>query len=55
MDIDSICKKLRAASEKLALQTAAQKNTALEAVAISIEENKTRILEANAKDVESKQ
>ncbi len=52
MDIDSICKKLRAASEKLALQTAAQKNTALEAVAISIEENKTRILEANAKDVE---
>lgn len=52
MDIDSICKKLRAASENLALQTAAQKNTALEAVAISIEENRKKILEANAKDVE---
>ncbi|MDY2843070.1 MAG: glutamate-5-semialdehyde dehydrogenase [Treponema sp.] len=53
MDIDSICKKLRAASEQLALQTAAQKNAALEAVAISIEENRTKILEANAKDVEN--
>ena len=53
MDIDSICKKLRAASEQLALQTAAQKNTALEAVAISIEENRKKILEANAKDVEN--
>lgn len=52
MDIDSICKTLRAASEKLALQTAAQKNTALEAVAISIEENRKKILEANFKDVE---
>ncbi len=52
MDIDSICKKLRAASEKLALQTAAQKNTALEAVAISIEGNREKILEANSKDVE---
>lgn len=52
MDIDSICKKLRAASEQLALQTAAQKNTALEAVRISIEENRAKILEANAKDVE---
>ncbi len=53
MDIDSICKKLRAASEQLALQTAAQKNSALEAVAISIEENRKKILEANAKDVEN--
>lgn len=53
MDIDSICKKLRAASEQLALQTAAQKNAALEAVAISIEENRTKILVANAKDVEN--
>lgn len=53
MDIDSICKKLRAASEQLALQTAAQKNAALEAVTISIEENRTKILVANAKDVEN--
>lgn len=53
MDIDSICKKLRAASEQLALQTAAQKNAALEAAAISIEENRTKILAANAEDVEN--
>lgn len=51
MDIDKITSSLRRASEKLALQTAEQKNTALKAVCSSIERNRTLILKANESDV----
>ena len=53
MNIDLICTKLRAGSEKLALQTASQKNTALSAVISSIQKNRKTILEANALDVQN--
>ena len=51
MNISEICDKLRAGSDTLALQTAAQKNTALAAVISSIESNRAAILAANAEDV----
>ena len=51
MDISAISNKLRAGSEILALQTAAQKNIALEAVISSINKNRAAILAANAEDV----
>jgi len=51
MDISAISDKLRSGSNELALQTAAQKNTALKAVISSIEKNRTAILAANAEDV----
>ena len=53
MDIKNICKGLRTGNQKLALQTASQKNIALNAVINSIEKNRQQILEANKKDVES--
>ena len=51
MNISEICDSLRAGSDTLALQTAAQKNTALAAVISSIEQNRAAILAANAEDV----
>ena len=51
MNINEICDSLRAGSNTLALQTAAQKNVALEAVISSIEKNRPAILAANAEDV----
>ena len=51
MDISAISDKLRSGSNELALQTAAQKNTALKAVISSIKKNRTAILAANAEDV----
>jgi len=51
MNISEICKNLRAGSEILALQTAAQKNIALSAVISSINKNRAAILAANAEDV----
>ncbi len=53
MDIDSICKKLRTGAQTLALHNAAKKNHALESVVQSIKNNRQKILDANAKDVES--
>ncbi len=53
MDIKNICKGLRTGNQKLALQTASQKNIALNAVINSIEKNRQQILEANNKDVEA--
>ena len=50
MDITSITASLREASDKLSLQSAEEKNTALEAVLKSIEKNRTAILAANEKD-----
>ena len=51
MDISVISDKLRAGSNTLALQTAAQKNIALSAVISSINKNRAAILAANAEDV----
>lgn len=52
MDINSVTKSLKAASEVLALQNAKQKNAALEAVISSIEKNRQNIFDANKIDVE---
>lgn len=52
MDINSVTKGLKAASEVLALQNAKQKNAALEAVISSIEKNRQNIFDANKIDVE---
>lgn len=52
MDIDSICSGLKVSAEKLAQQTAAQKNRALEAVTAYIDEDRDTLLAANARDVE---
>ncbi|MBP3771788.1 MAG: glutamate-5-semialdehyde dehydrogenase [Treponema sp.] len=51
MNISAISEKLRAGSNVLALQTAAQKNIALSAVISSINKNRAAILAANAEDV----
>ncbi len=51
MDIDSICEQLRAGAKTLALHSALKKNHALRCVSESIFANKTRILQANARDV----
>jgi glutamate-5-semialdehyde dehydrogenase len=51
MDISSVCAVLRKASRELALHTAAQKNKALENVAVSLEKNSKSILEANRIDI----
>ena len=53
MDIDSICRKLKNASETLALQTAEQKNEALQCVASAIQKNRPEILKANGLDVQN--
>lgn len=52
MDLDLICSSLKKGSEKLALQTAAQKNAALEAVAVALDKNRATIIEANKIDIE---
>ncbi|MFA6857080.1 MAG: glutamate-5-semialdehyde dehydrogenase [Treponema sp.] len=51
MDFEGVCDGLRIGAEKLARQTAAQKNRALEAVAASIDSSRNVILSANAQDV----
>lgn len=51
MNVSEICSSLRAGSNELALQTAAQKNIALSSVINSIEKNRKAILSANAEDV----
>lgn len=51
MNLEKICSSLRAGTEKLALQTASQKNLALSAALEEILLQKTAILEANAIDV----
>ena len=53
MDIDSICWKLKNASETLALQTAEQKNEALQCVASAIQKNRLKILKANGLDIQN--
>lgn len=53
MNLDAVCSRLRAASERLALCTAAQKNRALLGVASALDTSRTEILAANALDVHS--
>lgn len=53
MDLDLICKNLRKGAQTLALHNAAKKNHALRCVVQSIKDNKQKILDANARDVES--
>jgi glutamate-5-semialdehyde dehydrogenase len=51
--INEICKKAKAASTQLAKASAEQKNKALCSMADSLEKNRTKILQANKKDVEA--
>lgn len=53
MDIKIITDRLRAGSEKLAIQTAAQKNEALKAVAEALDKNRASIIAENKKDVDA--
>ena len=53
MDIKKVCEGLRAASQKLALQNACQKNAALEAVAVALDKNRASIIAANKSDVDA--
>ena len=52
MDIKNVCTILRQGSNKLALQTAAEKNAALEVVATALDKNREKIFTANKKDIE---
>ena len=53
MDIKLITDNLRKGSEKLAVQTAAQKNAALHAVAAALDKNRASIITENKKDLEA--
>ncbi len=53
MDITKMCTSLRAASQKLALQNASQKNAALEAVASALDKNRDIIISANKDDIDA--
>ena len=53
MDITKMCTSLRAASQKLALQNASQKNAALEAVAAALDKNRDIIISANKDDIDT--
>ena len=53
MNLEKICSSLRAASQKLALQNACEKNAALEAVAAALDKNRASIIAANKIDVDS--
>jgi len=53
MNLDLICAGLKTGSQKLALQTAEQKNAALLAVAKALDENRSAIINANKKDIEN--
>ena len=53
MDIKAITDNLRKGSEKLAVQTAAQKNAALLAVAAALDKNRASIITENKKDLEA--
>ena len=53
MDIKKITDSLRAASQKLALQNASQKNAALNAVVHALDKNRSSIISANDVDVKN--
>ena len=52
MNLDEITSSLRSGSQKLALQNAAIKNIALNAVAEALNKNRASIIDANTKDIE---
>ena len=45
MNIDLVCSSLRKGSQLLALQTANEKNIALENVAVALDKNREKIIE----------
>lgn len=53
MKLDEMYKSLRTGSEKLALQSAYQKNLALQAVADALDKNRNEIIQENQKDIEN--
>lgn len=53
--LEELCIRLRSASQKLAQVQTHDKNTALAAVAQSINNNRKAILDANARDVKKAQ
>ena len=53
MNIKNTTDSLRAASQKLALQNASQKNAALEAVAVALDKNRSSIIAANKLDIDA--
>ena len=53
MNLDEITKSLKSGAEKLALQTACEKNKSLEAVAAALDSNRKKIIEANKKDIDA--
>ncbi|MBR5400684.1 MAG: glutamate-5-semialdehyde dehydrogenase [Treponema sp.] len=53
MNIKNTTDSLRAASQKLALQNASQKNAALEAVAVALDKNRGSIIAANKLDIDA--
>ena len=53
MDIKNVTSSLRIASQKLALQNAQKKNSALWAVADALDKNRSSIIAANKKDIET--
>ena len=52
MDIKKVCASLKIGSQKLALQNAVEKNSALENVAKALDKNRKLIFDANKKDIE---
>ena len=53
MNLDEITKSLKSGAEKLARQTACEKNKSLEAVAAALDSNRKEIIEANKKDIDA--
>lgn len=53
MNLEEITKSLKSGAEKLALQTACEKNKSLEAVAAALDSNRKKIIEANKKDIDA--
>ncbi len=53
MNLKTTTDSLRSASQKLALQNASEKNTALEAVAVALDKNRASIIAANKLDIET--
>ena len=53
MDLHSVCKRLSAASQKLASSSASEKNKALDVVAKALDKNRASIIAANKLDIDS--
>ena len=53
MNLDEITKSLKSGAEKLALQTACEKNKSHKAVAAALDSNRKKIIEANKKDIDA--